>query len=560
MGNSSEEEKAQKSSSGSIWADGTRTPPRSSETPGTPKSEFFSFANESLSPLALQSPSPSVMFGGIVDHTVKSPPGSNRLRSPNQSDWSSLLAPFPQIPDIPTFSLATEGSVEVAEATSLPSSSRSSRRRRRAEVLQTVAAGGDSQGEDGDEFRGSVPPSLRSPSPSRLPTADSLILMVDSSPSKRLALDTSAGTLDRVRREHRGNAMCRGRSAEPRARTDSIGSMDSDGDVHRGHISGGSAGEQLDVEGLRSPGMDAVAAVAEEMDPGDHSAERHIFGGPVFDKLPRLGRVDSLSLTASSAMGTSSNLGSRSSRARRRDYSALVPDSTRSMEGTSSHNQGYNDVGSGYFSSPSSSSLSSTSTTPLSSSNTRKANRSKKGSKKDGEVLTQKHKAKELKEKQKLAKRNAREQQRKEREAHKARMKEEILNKLQTPFGSPAGTGTSDHLMISPVHGDDKRVRCNCKKSKCLKLYCDCFRMQIMCSGCNCQECNNNAAHDEQRRVAMAAILERNAAAFKPRVGVDVDKNGSLAEAAHMNGCHCKRSACLKKYCECFTGQVARQP
>ena len=39
-----------------------------------------------------------------------------------------------------------------------------------------------------------------------------------------------------------------------------------------------------------------------------------------------------------------------------------------------------------------------------------------------------------------------------------------------------------------------KRKPCNCKKSKCLKLYCECFAAELYCEGCNCSECNNLAA------------------------------------------------------------------
>ena len=36
-----------------------------------------------------------------------------------------------------------------------------------------------------------------------------------------------------------------------------------------------------------------------------------------------------------------------------------------------------------------------------------------------------------------------------------------------------------------------QKVYCNCKKTKCLKLYCDCFRLNQTCDGCNCQGCHN---------------------------------------------------------------------
>jgi hypothetical protein len=33
--------------------------------------------------------------------------------------------------------------------------------------------------------------------------------------------------------------------------------------------------------------------------------------------------------------------------------------------------------------------------------------------------------------------------------------------------------------------------RCSCKKSKCLKLYCECFMAQVYCDGCQCTDCLN---------------------------------------------------------------------
>jgi hypothetical protein len=37
-----------------------------------------------------------------------------------------------------------------------------------------------------------------------------------------------------------------------------------------------------------------------------------------------------------------------------------------------------------------------------------------------------------------------------------------------------------------------KVIGCNCKKSRCLKLYCDCFAKRVFCGpSCKCVECYN---------------------------------------------------------------------
>jgi hypothetical protein len=55
--------------------------------------------------------------------------------------------------------------------------------------------------------------------------------------------------------------------------------------------------------------------------------------------------------------------------------------------------------------------------------------------------------------------------------------------------------------------GQDKdaklRKSCNCRNSRCLKLYCECFASGQYCFGCNCQACHNNPENDEMRKRAI---------------------------------------------------------
>ena len=73
---------------------------------------------------------------------------------------------------------------------------------------------------------------------------------------------------------------------------------------------------------------------------------------------------------------------------------------------------------------------------------------------------------------------------------------------------------TPDYMQQSDNKSSTKnasgRTTCNCKKSKCLKLYCDCFALGMGCSPeCNCCDCSNHEDNDE-RKLAMDAILDRN--------------------------------------------------
>ena len=52
----------------------------------------------------------------------------------------------------------------------------------------------------------------------------------------------------------------------------------------------------------------------------------------------------------------------------------------------------------------------------------------------------------------------------------------------------------SSPMIISHFGGIKQPKRgCNCKNSKRLKLYCECYSLGEYCSNCNCVNCHNNA-------------------------------------------------------------------
>jgi len=100
--------------------------------------------------------------------------------------------------------------------------------------------------------------------------------------------------------------------------------------------------------------------------------------------------------------------------------------------------------------------------------------------------------------------------------------------------------------------GVKPRKPCNCTKSQCLKLYCECFANGEFCNNCNCNNCFNNLAHEEARQRSIKQCLERNANAFRPKIG----KLNNEGDRRHAKGCNCKRSGCLKNYCECYEAKI----
>ncbi|XP_033137936.1 protein tesmin/TSO1-like CXC 8 isoform X1 [Brassica rapa] len=121
-----------------------------------------------------------------------------------------------------------------------------------------------------------------------------------------------------------------------------------------------------------------------------------------------------------------------------------------------------------------------------------------------------------------------------------------------TSRGEREGNNNTDHQ--DGVTGR-KQKRCRCRQSKCLKLYCDCFASGVLCNDCDCADCHNNTDNSYLREAAVLNLLDRNPNAFNgkpPSFSIDKQAAADTKHGLLSRGCKCKRTKCLKKYCECF--------
>lgn len=111
--------------------------------------------------------------------------------------------------------------------------------------------------------------------------------------------------------------------------------------------------------------------------------------------------------------------------------------------------------------------------------------------------------------------------------------------------------------------------RCQCKKSLCLKLYCECFNNnqvqqlyiynQVCSTLCGCRDCGNRLDNQKERGKAIQEALQRNLDAFEEPYTKSLNELPTKRELVppHVKtvnkGCTCKKTACKKKYCDCFS-------
>ncbi|UJR25108.1 hypothetical protein I4U23_006467 [Adineta vaga] len=111
-------------------------------------------------------------------------------------------------------------------------------------------------------------------------------------------------------------------------------------------------------------------------------------------------------------------------------------------------------------------------------------------------------------------------------------------------------TSNADYLPVQY-----QRKPCNCTKSMCLKLYCDCFANGLNCQNCACLNCHNDVRHEEERTKAINTTLERNPNAFKSKMYKFANTTVTQPDRP-LKGCNCKKSSCHKRYCECYESRV----
>ncbi|KAF0889346.1 hypothetical protein E2562_023649 [Oryza meyeriana var. granulata] len=123
---------------------------------------------------------------------------------------------------------------------------------------------------------------------------------------------------------------------------------------------------------------------------------------------------------------------------------------------------------------------------------------------------------------------------------------------VSPPLLPMEANGNSDKKKKRKAEEGEGCKSCSCKKSKCLKLYCVCFASGSHCSeSCGCDPCYNKSIHGVPRSTPALPLKTVQTS----EAGQDsVEQLMRSPMDFGRRKCTCKKSGCLKKYCDCYQG------
>ena len=133
---------------------------------------------------------------------------------------------------------------------------------------------------------------------------------------------------------------------------------------------------------------------------------------------------------------------------------------------------------------------------------------------------------------------------------------------------------------IKNKHGENSKIHCTCKKTRCIKKYCECFSSGVLCYNCKCENClnksslfaDNNNIDSNAKNVNNINIInntnkkeeeikETKEMKEKKEYKINNENKNNDINVTHTDKkkliiCTCSKSGCNKNYCECFKAKV----
>lgn len=102
---------------------------------------------------------------------------------------------------------------------------------------------------------------------------------------------------------------------------------------------------------------------------------------------------------------------------------------------------------------------------------------------------------------------------------------------------------------------------CSCKSSRCLKLYCECFKNNGHCGeSCRCVNCLNQKNTPDAREAAIAKYVRKRIKTSTEEIPAEVLEKGveevflvTNKTRDDLASCRCKVSSCTNRYCGCYS-------